>query len=215
MPKRMPTSKYFKALMKINIWLEYFPDLTSNEAERMLPLTDLNEDQIPSRSRVKQMIKGLKAVPNRKQLSDRNKRTKEIAMRRSLLEIVAKDSSLKGLRDNSDSSESDIYSEADLRRHKELAKELEDLATSQAEERKKQAEERKKIAGSFHDTLRDGLDPFGKATKRKNTVEIEYDRQKQREEMQRRYPHINFDFNESESEVSLTLQQLIEISEQR
>jgi len=116
MPKRMPTSKYFKALMMINIWLEYFPDLTSTEATRMLHLTYLNEDQIPSRSRVKSMIKGLKEVPNRRQLSDRDKRTKEIAMRNALLDIVAKDSSLKGLRDNSD------YTQAEQRLHDEQAR---------------------------------------------------------------------------------------------
>ena len=138
MPKRMSDSKYFKASMMINIWLGYFPDLTSTEAKRMLHQTYLNEDQIPTRSRIISMISEKKKIKEGRfkdftYTSKREQRTFEIAMRNSLLDLVAKDPSLQGLRDNSDYE-------------KEFKFESEKIA-----------KKRKKIAGSFRDTFREGL----------------------------------------------------------
>jgi len=108
MPKSIFNSKYSKANIIIHIWLVLLPDLTSTEAERMLHLTHLNEDQIPSRSRISRMITRRKTfvedrIRNTKPLSDRDKRTFEIQRRKTLLDIVAKDPNLKSLRgDNLD-----------------------------------------------------------------------------------------------------------------
>jgi len=108
MPKRMSDSKYFKASMMIRLWVALLPDLTSTEAKRMLHQTYLNEDQIPSRSRVKSMIAEFlnqfnDEVTNKfGRLSARDLRAFEIARRKALLDVVARDTKLKGLRDNSD-----------------------------------------------------------------------------------------------------------------
>ena len=83
MAKKMGTTKYQLSIRMIQRRLWLIPNLTSTEAERMLHLTHLNEDQIPSRSRISRMITRRKTfvedrIRNTKPLSDRDKRTFEI-----------------------------------------------------------------------------------------------------------------------------------------
>ena len=90
MSKRMSNSKYFKAYMMINNWFYFYNDLTSTEAEKMLLQTDLNEDQIPSRTRIHEMIGKQKKVYI-KPKSKRYQRTEEIKKRNYLLSLLAKE----------------------------------------------------------------------------------------------------------------------------
>ena len=91
MPKRMMTSKYFKALLILNRWVYFYPDLTSTEAERMFDQSDFKDVEIPSRPRISQMIKGLKEVPIRRPLSVRKAKEEAKAKRIELLYLLAKD----------------------------------------------------------------------------------------------------------------------------
>jgi len=85
------TIKYPLAIQYMLHWVGLYPDLTTVEFLRMIEKTELSPDEIPSRTRVQQLITDIKhnEITSIANMSTREKITRTRAIRKILLDVLA------------------------------------------------------------------------------------------------------------------------------
>ena len=91
MPRKRKSTKYLKAYHHLFYWVTVIGSLTSVEAVKMLKRTDLDSEEIPSRTRIHEMLVLIEEDMNDKteRMSKRGLKEFQNIQRRVLLESLA------------------------------------------------------------------------------------------------------------------------------